>query len=199
MVIDRTATCYNGKSRELERKRLRYVIVHRISLEAVHIEDDELDAGLLCRAFADVGELAAVTGGQPPYHFLVRTNGQAEQCLPISARGAHCKGYNAESIAVAVVGDFTKRPPSSHQYQAVVRLCAALSVINRGLIIAGHTDLPGGSSDPDKVCPGELIPISVLIKAVTTTLIDGPLGHKWRTLSGDEINRELARGGINVG
>jgi len=113
------------------------------------------------------------TGGRMGYHFVIRDDGEVEQALQLDKVAVHAGRYNGESVGIVVVGDFRFNPPTGPQMDALVELCVSLC---RELHIApqsgifGHTELPGASSDPYKVCPGKLLRINYLINVVTEKL-----------------------------
>lgn len=52
----------------------------------------------LSRKFCDIG-----------YHYVIRRSGAVEAGRPIDLAGAHCKGHNANSIGVCLVGGVERR------------------------------------------------------------------------------------------
>ncbi len=145
-----------------------YIAVHRLTLSYYDkqanpnpIPDDELTGHLIIDRFTDEsGSLGAVTGYRPPYHLAVFPDGHIEQMLPLAVKGAHAKNYNWRSWGLAVIGDFRKSPPTDAQVKSLIELCRVLAIAkDGGCEIAGHTELPGSSGDPDKVCPGPHMPL----------------------------------------
>jgi len=190
MIVNRVAECYDGKGSILPLLAVRAVIVHRTDLKLLTpnnphpIPDALLDGPGLCRAFMahDLG-----TGRRPPYHVLIRQDGIAEQCLPLSIAGAHCVGRNHQSLAVAVVGDFRHILPSAAQWDALVWVVAQWMPINGGLDTVGHSEIPNGSHDPNKICPGRHINVrQVEIEALRS------LPQGWRLWSPEGCAAELA-------
>ena len=61
---------------------------------------DIIRAWHLARGFRDVG-----------YHFIIRRDGEIELGRPMNEIGAHCAGYNKESIGTCLIGvdNFTKK------------------------------------------------------------------------------------------
>lgn len=53
----------------------------------------EIRSWHLDRGFADIG-----------YHYVIRRDGTVESGRPIERVGAHCKGHNAHSIGICLVG-----------------------------------------------------------------------------------------------
>ena len=56
------------------------------------------------------------------YHYLIRADGTAERGRPEHVRGVHASRANADSIAIALTGNFETRPPTSAQLSALVWL-----------------------------------------------------------------------------
>lgn len=200
VIVDKTQDCVTGKEQPLAYDRLTYIVIHRISLarrakgNLDPIPDSLLDAPALAQRFRD-RDLG--TGGKPPYHFLVRQGGTIEQLLPLSLRGAHAVGYNNMSVGVAVVGDFRHQEPQVAQLTSLEALCAAMVPVKRnGLLIVGHTQVPGSSHDETKICPGAYLNIPALVLKVRNRLQEQQPG--WRAFSQDEARRHLVTKGIRV-
>jgi hypothetical protein len=159
MIRDRTAECRDRKLHLLSPEQIRYIAIHRIHLRVLGIEDDDLDGPTMCRAFQTVPELIEATGGQNPYAFLGRAReGVIDQCTPILEMGAHAAVWNDDAVGIAVVGDWRDEGPTSGQWHNTKLLAGALSQALSARIV-GHDELPGGSKDPDKACPGRRWPM----------------------------------------
>jgi hypothetical protein len=203
LILNRTAECRAPNQRFDGLAHIKYLVIHRSSLarggpdNPNPIPDDELDADNLARVYRENPEPppdGLGTGGWVPYHILISPMGRVEQTMPLACRGAHAKGYNSESIAVAVIGDPRKRPLPAPQMRALVRTCADLVPINRGLVIGGHTvSFQNASADPNKICPGEHLRIPELVAAVTEKL-----PPNWRRHTNDELLTQLRLGGYVV-
>lgn len=94
------------------------------------------------------------TGNKWPYHIWIFKNGDAIQLLPLTVVGPAAENFNAHYTQIVLEGDFNKHPPTPDQAVTLVALCTALAMGGQTEII-GHTEKPGGSSDPRKVCPGK--------------------------------------------
>lgn len=136
--------------------QVKYLVIHRLHLRRLGILDKDLDGAKIIEAFKNP---KMKTKGRPPYHAVVKQDAGVEQMLPLAVKGAHAVGYNWQSWGIAVVGDFTKEKPVEGQTEALLEVCRVLAVANSGLEIVGHTELPGASDDPNKVCPGEFLPL----------------------------------------
>ena len=136
------------------------------------IPDEELTGPLVAGRFADVRQVVVGgehwadrpgrwTGGQTPYTFLGRTDGVLDQCLEVGDVGPHAGRWNIKALGIAWAGDFRMEPPTSKQWTAAVEFAALW--LAWGLDIYGHSpELPGGSKDPKKECPGRLFPTEIL-------------------------------------
>lgn len=88
------------------------------------------------------------------YHYYIRLDGTIYKGRPDSAIGAHCKGYNMNSLGIAFEGNYDKRTemPTS-QFNAWCELKAHLFNNYGSMSIYGHREK--GSSE----CPGKYFPL----------------------------------------
>jgi len=174
-VVDRIADCGGFDDlMPMSLDALSHIVIHRQSLAQFdEMENPQptpdlmLDAVVLAERFRDRStQLGRHTGWRRPYHLLILADRDAtvEQLIPLSCRGTHAKDYNYKSWGVALVGNSDQRPPSRAQYDRLVDTIALLSQYKDGLKIAGHTDLPGASGDPNKRCPGRFLPLGPVIE-----------------------------------
>lgn len=146
-VIDQ---CDDGKPVERDHKGIDTIAVHRIGKSLGE------DAVTICRRFIDDPAVAKYTGAEVPYTFIIGIKGRLWQCLPVSEIGAHARRWNAQAIGVACIGDFRKHEMPPIQFDKLIRLSAALQYAWPNVLqVKGHDELPGGSSDPNKRCPGD--------------------------------------------
>ena len=92
------------------RKRTTRIVLHHtagadVSAHTVH------DWHLPRKGFYGIG-----------YHYLVRADGGIERGRPEHVRGVHASRANADSIAIALTGNFETRPPTAAQLVALTRL-----------------------------------------------------------------------------
>ena len=168
MIINNDISlCYDDTGHPLDLSNVRTIVVHRISMAAAGIEDSLLTGQALCEKFLDK---SLGTGGRPPYHLLNKPDGNVDQMLPLSIRGAHAIEANPTSWAIANVGNFTRDTIPDIQFDTLAKLCALLTPFNGGLRIMGHDQVPGGSNDEHKECPGHLLDIDKLIDRVLQRL-----------------------------
>jgi len=192
-VVDRVGECAPPAGSPTNRlmpglTHIRYLVLHQTSLarqgpdNPIPVPDEDLDGPKLARIFRENPKPrpdGLGTGGYCPYHILITAGGRAEQLLPLSAVGAHAPGYNHQSVAVAVVGNFHDVTPSPSQMRALVRVCLDLVPLNGALNIGGHTVTFGASSDLGKVCPGPGLRIPDVVRLVTDRLAhDGAWRHR---------------------
>jgi hypothetical protein len=152
------------------------IIVHRIEVSQEDPTFGDHPAEVI-RFFAThpIGQKA--TGGKMPYPLLVDPSGVITQCLPLGVVSMHARKFNQRSIGVALVGDFRTRAPSAAQRQTLVWLGAHL--LHRLQLpveaVCGHDGLDGGSTDPDKECPGRYLPMASLRADIAAALAVGPM------------------------
>lgn len=99
-----------------------------------------------------------------PYHIVVLPSGTAQACVPLSLVTSHAGVHNTKSVAVGVLGDFRYHKPTSEQLGACGEILAALMTLRQDVTANGHTELPGSSSDPRKVCPGKYFSLDYVIQ-----------------------------------
>lgn len=86
------------------------------------------------RGFRDVG-----------YHFIIRQDGEIEIGRPLDEIGAHCKGFNTQSIGTCLIG---RQNFSKHQFKALKKLHNMLEKLFDGLTLQPH-----GHFNKRKTCP----------------------------------------------
>lgn len=75
-------------------RNLEMIIIHcSATTSAMCLGAEEIRKWHLERGFSDIG-----------YHYVIRRNGSVEPGRPLDQPGAHCKGYNARSIGICLVG-----------------------------------------------------------------------------------------------
>lgn len=96
----------------------------------------------LQRGFSDIG-----------YHYIIDINGMIESGRDLSVIGAHCKGYNSDSIGICYIGglDRLKKPKDTRtEYQklSLRNLIKELRVTFGNIPVYGHNYF-----DKGKACP----------------------------------------------
>lgn len=98
------------------------------------------------------------------YHLVIRRDGRAEFGRPLERVGAHCKGANADSIGVCLVGGLTEvgtpgryfsetfTPYQDHTLRAWID---AYGSMFPGLIVEGHRDQSPDLNNDGIITPDE--------------------------------------------
>ena len=79
------------------------------------------------------------------YHYVILESGEVETGRPEYWSGAHCKGYNTQSIGVCLMGENGYTP---RQYAALHSLIYQIQDRHNATVF-GHCEI-----DPQKTCPG---------------------------------------------
>jgi N-acetylmuramoyl-L-alanine amidase len=93
-------------------RAIRKIIVHHTGVDTTL---EKLRASVQRRGYSDI-----------PYHFVIMPDGSVHATRPIERMGAHCKGHNADSIGIALMGNLDKVPPTEAQVASLARLLAEL-------------------------------------------------------------------------
>lgn len=93
------------------------------------------------RDFEDIG-----------YHFVIEGNGDIVHGRPLQFDGAHCKGHNANTIGICLVGNNTVEGEewAPVQIEALFTLCRAL-----GTLTTPHVSIVGHRQLGQTECPGD--------------------------------------------
>ena len=89
------------------------------------------------------------------YHYLIRANGGIERGRPEHVRGVHAPGANADSIAIALAGNFETHTMAAIQVSALIWLIRDIRSRHphwRDLPVVGHSDVSATA------CPGRRFP-----------------------------------------
>ena len=185
-IEDVIAQVADGRLDSLDLLKLKLIAVHRTGKDLVNGIDLGDTAVEVCSHFTGANdtfpEVAKATGGEVPYGFMIGGNlglpeydGVIWQCLPLSEKGSHARRFNSIAVGVAVIADPRVRPCSEAQMQSLIDLLVLLSMnikLEPADCIRGHMELPRASSDPNKLCPGPLLPMDVLREDVTQARAD---------------------------
>jgi N-acetylmuramoyl-L-alanine amidase len=83
------------------------------------------------------------------YHYVIESDATVRLGRSIDVVGAHCKGFNAKSIGVCVVGSFEgDDEPTEEQWATLVTLCADLLRQFPDAGVVGHKEMK------PTLCPG---------------------------------------------
>ena len=127
---------------------LKALIVHHTAtsqwcsvdaLRAMHVNDNGWD---------DIGYHYFVTN--EPADDAIRMTSPLHYCRPFDRMGAHAKGHNRGTLALAIAGDNTVegRHWTPAQIQAGQRVIDAFQLLYPGLPVLGHREVA------DTLCPG---------------------------------------------
>ena len=126
-------------------KVIKYLIVHcSATPETMDIGVEEIRRWHRQRGWLDVG-----------YHKIIRRDGTVEDGRPITAPGAHARGFNHVSIGICLIGGVesdVKKPEANYthaQWDALEALIRDLLVMHPDAEVLGHRDLPKVNKD----CP----------------------------------------------
>jgi N-acetyl-anhydromuramyl-L-alanine amidase AmpD len=117
-------------------RAIRKIIIHHTAVDTTL---EKLRASAIRRGYSDI-----------PYHFVITADGAAHATRPLERMGAHCKGHNADSVGVALMGNLDKEPPTEAQVAALMRLLADLRC-KWDVPIFGHSELR------NTACPGKFL------------------------------------------
>ena len=117
-------------------RKIAKIIVHHTAVDA---SIDQLRASAVRRGYSDI-----------PYHFVITADGAVHATRPLERMGAHCKGHNADSIGIALMGNLDRVPPTEQQVAALTRLLAELRR-KYPVPVYGHNDLRATA------CPGKFM------------------------------------------
>ncbi len=135
------------------------------------------------------------------YHFYVRSDGSVFRGRPIATVGAHCTGYNAESIGVCFEGNFeTEKIMPQAQLRAGKELVTYLLSLYPKAEVKKHGDFgatacPGRSFPFEEIKKGELemtVDEAVEIVQAKAGLEDGTIEFLLCYKYGEELVLKLA-------
>lgn len=89
------------------------------------------------------------------YHYVIKLDGTIQEGRPESEIGAHCKGYNENSIGICYIGGRDeegnyKDTRTTQQKVSMLRLLAYLKSEYPDSLVYGHDDF----SEEKEFCPG---------------------------------------------
>ena len=94
------------------------------------------------------------------YHFYIRKDGFIWSTRPLEMAGAHCLGYNRESVGIAYEGGLdtnglpadTRTPEQKHSMRVLIRTLKKMFPVSR---VCGHRDLSPDRNGNGVVEPSE--------------------------------------------
>jgi N-acetyl-anhydromuramyl-L-alanine amidase AmpD len=117
-------------------RAIRKIVVHHTGVDTTL---EKLRASAIRRGYSDI-----------PYHFVITADGAVHATRPLERMGAHCKGHNADSVGVALMGNLDRVPPTEAQVASLARLLADLRR-EYPVPVVGHGDLR------PTACPGRYL------------------------------------------
>jgi hypothetical protein len=168
---------------------VRGIVVHRIEVSQ---EDSTFGdtPSEITRFFCEHPIGTHATGGKMAYPIVIEAGGQITQTVPLSCITPHAKLHNPTTIGIACVGDFRSAKLPQLQWRAVVKVCCELAH-EFGFdadAIHGHDELIGGSSDPNKECPGRYLSMEALRSDIREQLKQprsGEITFVWEPSAGE--------------
>ena len=130
---------YNWSGTLTKRSSTKYIILHH---RAGNGDVQSIHRIHLSNGWSGIG-----------YHFYVRKDGSIYTGRPIDTVGAHCTGFNSQSVGVCFEGDYEKESTMPQtQVSAGAELISYLMQLYPGAEIKAHRDFMATS------CPGKNFP-----------------------------------------
>ena len=89
------------------------------------------------------------------YHYVIQKDGTVLEGRQLNLSGAHAKGRNANSVGIALCGDFSVQIPLPAQLDALNRLIDDLGVLYDLPLTDKYYDVVEYHRTGDNPCPGE--------------------------------------------
>jgi len=128
-----------------ERKETSRIVVHcSATPETMDIGVEEIRKWHRQRGWLDVG-----------YHKIIRRDGTIEDGRPLTAPGAHARGFNHTSVGICLIGGVesdVKKPESNYthaQWESLEDITRDMLFMYPEAVVVGHRDLP----NVNKACP----------------------------------------------
>jgi len=146
------------KYRQRDPNLITHCVIHRSGPWPAAYGDPQ-DAQDLVNIFCHKEEVGKYVGYKMPYTFVLNPHNRVVyQSNYITAVTPHAKSQNKTGIGIAILQDLRNEALTPEAYVTLVKFCAYLrQTTGLDLTVAGHTDLPGATDDPDKECPGKML------------------------------------------
>ena len=137
---------YNWNGGLSKRAGTDYVVLHHA--EAVSCTADDVHRWHLNNGWTGMG-----------YHFFVRKDGSVYRGRPIDAVGAHCLGFNSNSIGICAEGAYNDKDTVMPyaQKSAIIELVTELKKVYKSAKVTRHRDLMATD------CPGRYYPFEEIV------------------------------------
>jgi N-acetyl-anhydromuramyl-L-alanine amidase AmpD len=157
---------YSWKSQPIARKATIWIVVHHTGTTSATVEG-------IHRHHQDVQGWNGFG-----YHAYIRKDGRVFSGRPFGTVGAHCRGYNHNSIGICFEGNFEKEQMTQAQVDKGIELLKYLNKMYPEARITRHKDL-----NNDTLCPGRNFVDDIIIKAYEVEPKIDPLAAKKEMLS----------------
>lgn len=123
-------------------RNIHRIIVHcSATPPSMDIGADKIRDWHLAQGWRDIG-----------YHYVIKRDGLVETGRPVSQRGAHCKGFNDDSIGICLIGgvDDKSTPQfnfTANQMERLFYLTLELQHLHPDCTVHGHNEFSS------KACP----------------------------------------------
>lgn len=122
-------------------REINYIVVHHTATPSYATVESIRNYHVNIRGWRDIG-----------YHYLVQRDGVIRLGRPDHIQGAHCSGHNADSIGVALIGNFEETPLGMEvetQVNSLKMLLQDLTLRYKDARVVGHKELAA------TLCPGK--------------------------------------------
>ena len=85
------------------------------------------------------------------YNYVIEADGNVAEGRPEGTELAHCPGYNRNSIAICLTGNFQVEEPTDEQLASLDSMIEAIKDKYPNATVVGHRDLSA------TLCPGEYL------------------------------------------
>ncbi len=143
---------YEWKGELSKRNVTRYIILHH---RAGNGDAKSIHLGHIANGWAGIG-----------YHFYVRKDGSVYRGRPIATVGAHCSGYNSESVGVCFEGNFEKEQMNEAQVRAGREIVTYLLDLYPKAQVKKHRDFQ------TTACPGMKFPFEKIQEGVCDMTVE---------------------------
>ena len=133
----------------IQNRKINCIILHHTADETLTSQYDKINVYHKDVKKFPLGGFGSYVG----YHVLIEFNGDIIFCRPFEEVGAHDAGENADSVGVALAGNFNTQQPSDMQILSFSKVCDIIfTMIEKQVPIEPHRK--GDTTE----CPGKNIP-----------------------------------------
>jgi N-acetylmuramoyl-L-alanine amidase len=139
---------YAFKSQPIARKTTEWIVVHHTATTSATVDS-------IHRHHRDTNGWNGFG-----YHAFVDKKGNVYGGRPFGTQGAHCLGYNHNSVGICFEGNFEKEQMTREQIEQGIKLLRYLRTMYPEARITRHKDLNQGN-----LCPGKNFVDDIIVKA----------------------------------